>query len=307
MQSRIIVRSLACAALMQALTLTAASADQMAVTSVREDHGKGQLVIAGSGFSSGVRVVLNDTTLKVVGIKASEIRVERPAVEPGNYRLYVVPRRGLMRGFIATLGSAGGAGVPGPPGPPGPMGPMGLMGLPGAPGAPGAMGPAGPVGPAGPQGPQGAQGVAGPAGGVVVVAANGAALGTVVSAVLGSPTMVARQDRGAWLLIPTMADGIVPMSYFAFYADANCATAPYAMFDTTQPPLFRMLQVVNAGDATGYYPGSPAQVQSFPAMSPLGQPGQCQSTAGTGWDQPVLAGPLQTLDLTAVPAPYVVQ
>jgi hypothetical protein len=150
-------------------------------------------------------------------------------------------------------------------------------------------------------------GPAGAAGGAVVVAANGATLGTVVSAVLGSPTMVARQDRGVWLLIPTMADGIVPMSFPAFYADASCATPAFAMFESTQAPLFRVLQVVNAGDPVGYYPGNPTQVQSFPAMSPLGQPGDCQPTAGTGWDQPVLAGPLQSIDLSALPAPFVVQ
>ena len=42
MQSRTIVRSLAGAALLQALTLTSVSVDPMTVPSVREDHGKGR-------------------------------------------------------------------------------------------------------------------------------------------------------------------------------------------------------------------------------------------------------------------------
>lgn len=308
MKSRTIVRRLACAAVMQLIAFTPAAADQMAITSVREDAAKKQLVIGGSGFASGVRVVLNSVALKVVAVKHGEIRVERPAVEPGSYRLYVVPRRGLTRGFIAALGGLGGG--DGVPGPQGPMGPMGPLGLPGMPGAPGAMGPVGPAGAMGPQGPQGAQGVAGPAGpagGAVVLAANGAALGTVVSATIGAPTMVARQDRGVWLVIPAMADGVVPMSYPAFYTDANCATPGFAMVESTQAPLFRMLQVVNAGDPVGYYPGNPMQVQAFPAVSPLGQPELCQSSAGTGWDQPVLAGPIETLDLSGLPMPFVVQ
>ncbi len=171
MHTRRLVRTLACALLLQ-VSSTSAFADQVTVTRVREDRAKGHLVIGGSDFEKGVQVVLDTTFLKVVGITRSELRVELPNVPAGNYRLYVVPRRGPVGRFIATLGTSSGTengqpGSQGPAGPMGPMGPMGLMGpqgFTGATGATGAAGAQGLQGPAGPAGPQGLQRLAGLAG-----------------------------------------------------------------------------------------------------------------------------------------------
>ncbi len=308
MPTRRFVQTLACAVALQAFASTTAIADQPAVTSVREDLARGQLVIGGTHFEKGVQVVLNTTFLKVVALTRSELRVERPDVAPGSYRLFVVPRRGAVARFIATL--AGPATGNGQAGPPGPMGPQGLPGSPGPAGAPGGVGAEGPQGPQGPRGLQGSRGETGPAGtagGLSVVAANQAVLGTVVSAAPGSPTMVARLVDGVWVGIPMMADGVVAMSYYAFYDNPQCDGSAYAMFETTQEPLVRMLQVVNPGDTTGYYPGNPAVRRSFLWASVLGQPTPCHSTASLGFDSEVLAGPLRTLDLGAFPAPFTVK
>ena len=155
MPTRRLVQTLACAVALQAFTSTTAIADQATVTSVREDVAKGQLVIGGSNFEKGVQVVLNTTFLKVVSLTRSELRVERPDVAPGSYRLFVVPRRGGVARFIAMLGGSGNGTGPGQPGPAGPAGPMGPQGLPGAPGPAGAPGAVGPMGPVGPQGAAG--------------------------------------------------------------------------------------------------------------------------------------------------------
>ena len=52
---------------------------------------------------------------------------------------------------------------------------------------------------------------------------------------------------------------------------------------------------------------NPTGPQVFGYMSSLGQQTPCQTTLGTGWDQSVLAGPLQTFDLTRFPAPFRIQ
>ena len=148
--TRRFVQTLACAVALQAFASTTAIADQPAVTSVREDLARGQLVIGGTHFEKGVQVVLNTTFLKVVALTQSELRVERPDVAPGSYRLFVVPRRGAVARFIAAL--AGPATGNGQAGPPGPMGPQGLPGSPGPAGAPGGVGAQGPQGPQGPRG-----------------------------------------------------------------------------------------------------------------------------------------------------------
>jgi hypothetical protein len=122
----------------------------------------------------------------------------------------------------------------------------------------------------------------------------------------GSPTMAALQDRGVWLVVPVNPDGIVPFSLFALYTDGACGSTPYLPLDSNPAPLFRMVQT-NPGDSTGYYPGNPTVDQVFAAYSPLGRPDLCQSTAAIGWTGPVLAGPLQTLDLSGFPAPYAAQ
>jgi hypothetical protein len=69
-------------------------------------------------------------------------------------------------------------------------------------------------------------------------------------------------------------------------------------------PFFRLLQSVNATDATGYYAGNPAQVQAFQGMSELGRPETCQPALNTGWDLPMPAGPQRTFDLSQFPAPF---
>ena len=82
------------------------------------------------------------------------------------------------------------------------------------------------------------------------------------------------------------------------------------MFDTPQMPLFRMVQVVNSGDTTGYFPGSPAVTQvvrrglaARPARA-CGMSCQRRPTLRVG---EVLAGPLRTLDLSGFPAPLTVK
>ncbi len=72
-------------------------------------------------------------------------------------------------------------------------------------------------------------------------------------------------------------------------------------------PFFRLLQSLEPGDATAYYTGNPIAQRTFVAMSPVGQPGGCMTTAGSGWDTPLLAGPLRTLDMRAFPAPFAVR
>jgi hypothetical protein len=161
----------------------------------------------------------------------------------------------------------------------------------------------GPAGPAGPQGPQGLQGLPGATGGLSVVAANGAALGQVISFASGAPTFVAMQDQGVWLAAPINPDGLVPMSFYALYLDATCTGPAYVPLDTNPAPLLRLLQST-AGETTAYFAGNPTAVASFQGLSPLGQPQNCSPTAGTGWDNPMLAGPLRSIDMTRFPAPY---
>lgn len=218
-------------------------------------------------------------------------------------------------GVAGPAGPVGPAGVAGPAGPMGPMGltgamgpagPQGPAGVAGPAGATGAMGPAGPAGPAGPQGAQGPQGPAG-ASAATVVAANGSTLGMVLSFQPGSATLVALQDQGVWLVAPITPDGIQPTSYLALYGDAACATAPFVPLDTNPAPFYRLLQTTAAGDTTGYYAGNPMEMRAFLAVSPLGHPEQCQPAAGTGWDAPMLAGPLRTINLSAFPAPYAIK
>ncbi|MGD9902457.1 MAG: IPT/TIG domain-containing protein [Vicinamibacterales bacterium] len=306
--------ALACAVALQAVLATPVSADVAVVSSVRHDVAGKKLVIRGAGFDKGAQVVLETTFLKVTALTRHEITVELPAVAPGNYRLYVVQRRGPVARFIATVsppaGASGGAGVPGPPGPTGPMGPMGPMGP---------SGPQGVAGPAGPQGPQGLQGVqglpgdagpAGPAGpgGMTVLAANGEALGTLVSFSPGGTSMVALQHNGVWLFAPVGAAGIQPMAFDAFYLTDDCSGQAYLPLDTNPAPLFRLLQLTAEGATTGYYAGEPSAVAQFPRQRALGDPAAaCVSTTETGWSAPMLAGPLQTLDLTPYPGPFRVQ
>ncbi len=159
----------------------------------------------------------------------------------------------------------------------------------------------------GPAGPQGAPGSAGVAPGTTVVAASGTTFGTVLSFQAGSSTLVARQDRGVWLVATVNPDGISPVSYLALYADAACATAPFLPLDTNPAPFFRLLQTLDPDDTTGYYAGNPIETRAFAATSPLGHPEQCQPAIGTGWDTPMLVGPLTAIDLTPFRAPFTIR
>ena len=266
-----------------------AAADQSAatqpfrITSTRTDPSTGQLVIVGTGFRPDVVVKLNSARLGVVSVLSHEVRAEMPALLPGSYRLLVDQRRHAAQQFVVTIGVGGsddGGGVPGPPGPAGPQGPMG------------------PQGPAGP---------AGASGGLTVLAANGATFGTLINFALGQPSVVALQDNGVWLGAQVDSSGVAPVSYYALYADDLCGTAPFVPLSSNPAPLLRLLQTTNPGDTTGYYAGNPLQVRAFASLSPLGHPEQCQSAVNTGWDQPMLAGPARTFDLSPFPAPFVIK
>lgn len=223
------------------------------------------------------------------------------------------------QGAAGAKGATGATGAAGPAGAVGPQGPAGAAGAAGAQGPAGpagAMGPAGPMGPAGAagatgaqgaQGAQGPQGPAGAAGGVTVYAANGAKFGTLVNFGIGQPSVVALQDNGVWIGAPINPDGVAPTSFYALYTDATCSSAPFVPLDTNPAPFLRLLQTVNAGDATAYYAGNPTVVNAFVALSPLGHPEQCQATAGSGWDQPMLVGPMRTFNLAGFPTPFVVK
>ncbi len=139
------------------------------------------------------------------------------------------------------------------------------------------------------------------------MAANGATLGTVLSFQPNSATLVALQDQGVWLVAPVTTDGIQPTSYVALYSDAECATTPFLPLDTNPAPFYRLLQTTAAGATTGYYAGNPMETRAFVAVSPVGNPGQCDPAAGTGWDAPTLAGPLRTINLGGFPAPFAVR
>ncbi len=337
-------QSLAAAA--QAAATQSAAAQFFRVTSTHVDKDTGQLVVVGSGFRSDAVATLNGVRLTVVSVSSRELRAELPPLVPGTYRLVMSQRRGDAQRFVVTVGSgtgvpgpagpqgpmgpmgpmgqagppgvagvAGPAGAAGPMGPMGPIGPQGLQGVAGAPGAAGAPGPAGPMGATGPvgatgpqgaQGPQGAAGPAGAAGGLTVLAANGAEFGTLVNYGMGQASVVARQDNGVWIGVPLNPDGVAPMSFYALYADDTCSAAPFMPLDSNPAPFLRLLQTVAVGDTTAYYAGNPTQVRAFRSLSPLGDPTQCQPAAG-GWEQPMLAGPLRTFDLSRFPAPYVVK
>ncbi|MGE0359160.1 MAG: hypothetical protein AB7H93_00190 [Vicinamibacterales bacterium] len=334
--------ALVCALAVQALSAAPAAADVATISSVRHDAAGKKLLIRGSGFAKGAQVVLETTFLKVTALGRSEIAVDLPALAPGNYRLYVVQRRGPVARFIATLsapaGGPGGPGVPGPPGPAGPMGPMGPMGPAGAPGAAGPAGPAGPAGamgpvgppgpvgpvgatgaagpmgpagvagPAGPQGVQGEQGPQGPAGsaGLPVVAANGNPFAVLVSFEPGGTTRVALQRGGVWLTAPMSHDGaLYAMSTNALFLTPDCSGQGYLPLDTNPAPLLRSL--LYPGGSTAYYAGAPAAVQSFVSMAALDGSLGCTATLNTGWDQPMLAGPLGTIDMQAFPGPFRIQ
>ncbi len=280
----------------------AASADDLSVQSARRDASTGQLVIDGRWFGPGVRVTLNGADLKIVSLHPRELRVVLPKLDPGSYRLSVRYRRDeawFTLAILATGGATGG--TTGPAGPAGPIGPAGQAGPQGLQGVPG---------PAGPQGAKGETGPAGSAGGgLVVVADNGSPLGTLagVSKAGGSdPAIVVRQENGIWIAIPVDTDGIAPMFFSAFYKDAFCQTLPYVPLEASPVPLFRLLQVTSRTATVGYYAGNPAETAAFVAMSPLGQPGTCEPTSN-GWDAPMLAAPVQTLDLTPFPKPFRVQ
>ena len=296
-----------------ALTAGSAFADQFVLFSARHDAAARQVVLIGSGFRSDMRIGLNGVALPMVSVTSGEMRAQLPNLDPGTYRLVLDRRRASSQRFILTVNPTGGTGVPGPAGPMGPMGPAGPQGLAGLTGARGPAGPAGTAGAVGPLGPAGAPGLAGPMGpagtavGTEVVAANGNTFGTVLTFQPGSATVVAVQGQGVWLAAAVNPDGISPSSYLALYDDEACATPPFLPLDTNPAPFYRLLQTVAPGDTTGYYAGNPMAMRAFKAVSPLGQPEMCQPSTGTGWDTPMLAGPLTTIDLTPFPAPFTIK
>ncbi|MGE0812424.1 MAG: hypothetical protein AB7O28_01690 [Vicinamibacterales bacterium] len=301
MSSRI--RLAVCTAVVVLAGAASALAQPPTVLSARRDVEHGQVVVTGRGFRPDLHLVLNGAVLPTVSASASEVRAVMPDLAPGTYRLALVDRRYYtLRAFVLAVGGDGGepgpAGPAGPAGAPGPMGPMGPMGPAGPAGATGATGPAGPAGPQGP---------AGTSGGLQLVAANGLALGSVAGVAPGSTTSVVFEDGGVWLVAQVGGDGLQAQGFFSVYADGACATQPFVPVEVTPAPLFRLLQLASPADPVGYYPGNPVLVQAFQSMSPFGQPQTCMPTAGTGWDQPMLAGPQQTFDLTRFPRPFTVK
>jgi hypothetical protein len=337
--------ALVCALAVQAFSAAPAAADVATISSVRHDAAGKKLLIRGSGFERGAQVVIETTFLKVIALGRSEIIAELPDLVPGNYRLYVVQRRGPVARFIATISAPGGGpGVPGPPGPAGPMGPMGpagpqgVAGPSGPAGPAGAMGPAGPagpmgpmgatgpagptgpagvagpagpMGPTGPQGPQGAQGEQGPQGpagsaGLPVVSATGNPFAMLLSFEPGGTSRVALQRGGVWLHASMGYEGtLYTMSTSALFLTPDCSGQGYLPLDTNPAPLLRSL--IYPGGSTAYYAGAPAAVQSFVSMAALDGSVGCAATQGTVWDQPMLAGPLGTIDMAQFPGPFRVQ
>jgi hypothetical protein len=160
------------------------------------------------------------------------------------------------------------------------------------------------------------QGVQGPQGsGLNVVAANGEILGMVVSVTRFSsgpePVIVARKDRDVWLAIGLDANGVAVASYPIFYDTPDCTGAAYAYVEASPVPLFRALQRMLATDSTAFYPGNPLQLRPFQAMQieDPRSPGTktCVLTKDYSYDAPQFVGPMQTIDLTAFPAPFSVQ
>lgn len=266
---------------------------QVTVSSTRQDVDTGHLVVVGTGFRSGMTIVLNGKTLKVVSVKSREIQAELPTLLAGAYRALLSYRGNEVRRFVVAIGLGGqGNGSPGPIGPIGPAGPMGPQGLQGLPGI---------------QGIQGVAGVAGPTGApgsLLVAASNGNTLGTLLHFAMGEAALVAIHDNDVFLVASVSPSGIAPTSYYSLYADAACTTPAFLPLEANPAPFFRILQMLTSEDATAYYAGNPTQVQAFQGLSELGRPETCQPAAGTGWDQPMLVGPQRSFDLSALPAPF---
>lgn len=284
-----------------------ASAQDFTILRARYDAELSQIVIGGSGFRPGSRVEVDGMRLDTVSVSPVEVRAAMPAPPPATYRVRVVGRRGVTRSFVLAVGGGSEQGPAGPVGPAGPAGPAGFPGPAGPTGPAGTTGPQGLVGPAGPSGPEGPPGPAGSPGGLAVIAANGETLGSVVGFTPGGPVHVVREQKGVWLYAFVTPQDVMPSAFPALYADANCQTPAYTPLDSNPAPFFRMLQIQNAGDPVAYFAGNPAAVQSFLAYSPLGRPDQCWTTAETAWSAPMLAGPVQTLDMSRYPAPFAVK
>jgi hypothetical protein len=277
----------------------AAEAQPAFIYSARSDAGV--LIVEGDGFGPGLSVVLDGFSMRVLSMTSHQIRATLPAVDPGSYRLVLRRWRVDVARFIVTIGAAGAQGPAGPAGPAGPTGPQGLPGL------------QGPPGPQGQQGPQG-DGSVTPSNvvpGLRVVASNGQAVGSVVGVTKFSgtdPTVVARQDNGVWLALMVDSSNIQGFALPPMFLTPTCDGPAYALAESSPAPLFRLLQRSDWTVPTGFYPGDPVTVQSFVAYSPSGDPvHDCEPTLNTGWDQPMPAGPLVTVDLSSLPAPYKVQ
>lgn len=300
------LRPLLMAAIVTLIVPSLAAAQSFTIHSARFDAESRAIVVTGAGFRDGVRVVLNGAVAPVVSVSATEVRAAAEALSPGTYRVSLW-RRGELRSFYVAVG--GGSGEPGPAGPPGPTGATGLVGPAGVPGPAGPTGAPGPEGPQGPIGPQGPAGPAGPAGssaGLTVVAANGVTFGTAVGLQVPGPASVLLQDRGLWLVASVDSNGLNSMGAYALYLDSACQGLPFLAL-AGSAPLHRPLLTLTVGDPVAYYAGNPLAIDVFHGLSPLGLPGHCAPTAGTGFDFPVLAGPLQTFDMTRFPTPFTVK
>src|SRR4051812_9148748 len=206
----------------------------LSITSAQVDAASHELVICGAGFRSSVKVTVGKTTYSPVSVTASEVRVHLPSTMPAGTYVLVISQPYAQVTFGVTVGTAG---------PAGPQGPRGETGSAGSPG---------PQGPQGLRGPQGLQGETGPAGaaganGGLSVFSGTTHLGAVVNVTQNEgtphPVLVARNDKGTWLQFGIDDEGIVPLSFPAFYDDLTCGGQAYVFVETFPGPLFRTLQL----------------------------------------------------------------
>ena len=119
--------------------------------------------------------------------------------------------------------------------------------------------------------------------------------------------IVGRQDNVVWLAVLVDSEGIQSLSFPVLFKSASCDGQPYAIAENSPVPLFRLLQRTGSTSGSGFYPGNPVVTDTFQGYSATGNPADCQPTLNSGWDVPLPAGPLQTIDLTPFPAPFTIR
>src|SRR5437588_4154505 len=118
-----------CTALVLLTTAARAQAQQLYVSSAKEDAVLSQLVVRGGTYAAGIRVFLNFVELPVVAVSANEVPATMGALAPASYLLILFqPSTNQFTTFDVTLGAVGPAGPAGPTGPTGPAGPTGSTG-----------------------------------------------------------------------------------------------------------------------------------------------------------------------------------